>query len=73
MIANQAGNGDYVAAPAVTVTVAAIPASQTIAFNQNAPAAATYNSTFTVTALGGASGNPVIFTSSGSCSNSGAV
>jgi hypothetical protein len=73
VIANQAGNSNYVAAPAVTETVAAIPASQTIAFNQNAPAAAAYNSNFTLTATGGASGNPVVFTSSGSCSNVGAT
>ena len=73
VIANQAGNSDYVAAPAVTETVAAVAASQTIAFNQNAPVAAAYNSSFTVTALGGASGNPAVFTSSGSCSNVGAT
>src|ERR1017187_916820 len=72
-IAKQAGHSNYVAAPAVTETVAAIPASQTIAFNQNAPAAAAYNSNFTLTATGGASGNPVVFTSSGSCSNVGAT
>ena len=73
VIANQAGNSNYAAAPAVTVTVAAIPATQSIVFNQNAPATAAYNSNFTVTATGGASGNPVTFTSSGACSNSGAV
>jgi hypothetical protein len=48
-------------------------ASQTITFTTNAPASAVYNSTFTVAATGGASGNPVTFTSSGSCSNSGAT
>ena len=73
VIANQAGNSNYVAASAVTETVAAIPASQTVTFTQNAPAAAAYNSNFTVTATGGASGNPVTFTSSGSCSNVGAT
>jgi kumamolisin len=49
------------------------PASQAITFNTNAPASATYNTNFTVAATGGASGNPVTFTSSGSCSNSGAT
>jgi len=72
VIANQAGDSNYAAAPALTVTVAAVPASQTITFNQNAPAAAAYNSNFTVTATG-TSGNPVAFTSSGSCSNVGAT
>ena len=48
-------------------------ASQTITFTTNAPASAAYNSSFTVAATGGASGNPVTFTSSGACSNSGAT
>ena len=46
-------------------------ASQTITFAQNAPPSAAYNGQFTVGATGGASGNPVVFTSAGSCSNSG--
>jgi hypothetical protein len=46
---------------------------QTIMFTQNAPAQVAYNSSFIVAATGGASGNPVTFTSSGSCSNSGAI
>ncbi len=47
--------------------------SQTIAFTTNAPASAAYNSSFTVAATGGASGNSVAFTSAGSCSNSGST
>ena len=43
-------------------------ASQAITFTTNAPPTAAYNSSFTVAATGGASGNPVIFTSSGACS-----
>ena len=46
-------------------------ASQTITFTMNAPAAAAYNGSFTVVATGGASGQPVTFTSGGSCTNSG--
>jgi large repetitive protein len=46
-------------------------ASQTITFTTNAPSSATYNTGFSVAATGGASGNPVTFTSSGMCSNSG--
>jgi hypothetical protein len=49
------------------------PAAQAITFTINPPAAAAYKATFTVGATGGASGNPVIFTSSGACSNSGAT
>ena len=68
VIANQAGNDNYSAAPTVTQTVTANPASQTITFTQSAPAFAPYNGSFTVAATG-SSGQPVSFTSSGACSN----
>jgi hypothetical protein len=42
--------------------------SQTITFTTAAPASATYNTSFTVAAAGGASGNPVTFTALGVCS-----
>jgi len=73
VIANQAGNSNYLAAPTVTESVNATPATQTITFTQPAPASAVYGSSFTVAATGGGSGNPVTFTSSGSCSNAGAT
>jgi hypothetical protein len=73
VIANQAGNTEYSAAPQVTETVSATLVSQSITFNQSAPPTAVYNSNFTVRATGGASGNPVTFTSSGACSNVGAT
>ncbi len=73
VIANQAGNSNYSAAPQVTQTTKGTPASQTITFTTNAPTSATYNSSFTVAATGGGSGNAVTFTSSGSCSNTGAT
>ena len=73
VIANQPGNANYSAAPQVTQTVKATLATQTITFTTNAPASAPYNSSFTVAATGGGSGNPVVFTSSGSCSNAGAT
>ena len=73
VIANQAGNTVYPVAPTVTQTVTANPASQTITVSQSAPAQAPYNSSFTIAATGGASGNAVIFTSSGACSNLGAT
>jgi hypothetical protein len=48
-------------------------ASQTIMLTTNPPASATYGSSFTVAARGGASGSVVTFTSAGSCSNLGAT
>jgi hypothetical protein len=73
VIANQAGNSNYSAAPQVTSSVAATLAPQAITFTKNAPSSAAYNTSFTVTATGGASGNSVTFTSSGACTNSGAT
>jgi hypothetical protein len=75
VIANQAGNSNYVAATPVTRTVNATLAAQTITFITNPPASAAYNSSFTVAATS-SSGLPVTFTNSGSsgaCSNSGAT
>jgi hypothetical protein len=71
VIANQAGNSDYSAAPKVTESVTATLAAQAITFTTSLPATAAYKTSFTVAATGGASGNAVTFTSSGSCSNSG--
>ena len=73
VIANQAGNTNYSAAPQVTEFTTATQASQTITFTTPAPSSAVYNTQFTVAATGGGSGNPVTFTSSGACSNSGAT
>jgi phosphotransferase system HPr-like phosphotransfer protein len=70
VIANQAGNTNYSAAAAITKTVSATLAAQTITFTTNPPASAANNSSFTVAATGGASGNAVTFTSSGACTNS---
>jgi uncharacterized protein (DUF2345 family) len=70
--ATMAGNTNY---NAVTSTPASIVnlqlASQAITFTSTVPSSAAFNSSFTVTATGGASGNPVIFSSSGSCSITG--
>src|SRR5579863_4309870 len=65
IIANQAGNGNYSAAPPVTETVNATLAAQAITFTTNAPTSAAYGSNFTVAATGGASGNPVQFSYAG--------
>jgi hypothetical protein len=72
--ATMAGNGNYnpvTSTPANTVNLAL--ASQTITFTTNAPASAAYNTSFTVAATGGASGNAVTFTNSGVCRNIGAI
>ena len=60
-----------------TVTVndndqVSITVGQTITFSQNAPASAVYNSSF-MGGRGWSNGNPVLFTSSGACTNSGAT
>jgi predicted outer membrane repeat protein len=73
VIANQAGNSNYAPATQVTQYVNATPLSQTILFTVPAPATSKSGDIFTVAATGGASGIPVMFTSSGVCSNSGAT
>jgi hypothetical protein len=73
VIASQAGNSNYAAAPKVTQTVTATVAAQTITFTTRAPSTAAYKTSFTVAATGGGSGNAVTFKSSGSCSNAGAT
>ena len=72
VIANQAGNSNYSAAPQVTKTVTATKAAQTISFTTNPPATAAYKTSFTV-AASASSGLAVVYTSSGACSNSGAT
>jgi len=59
--ANQAGNANYSAAPQATQTIAISAGAQSVSFGL-APSLAV-GGTGTVTATGGASGNPVTFTS----------
>jgi subtilase family serine protease len=66
-------NDNNYASGTASETTTAIPASQTITFTINAPASASYGSTFSVAATGGASGIPVVFTSSGACTNNGST
>ncbi|HXZ57710.1 MAG TPA: carboxypeptidase-like regulatory domain-containing protein, partial [Gaiellaceae bacterium] len=47
-------------------------ADQAISVTTHAPASAVFNTGFSVAASGGGSGNPVTFSSSGACSNTGA-
>jgi hypothetical protein len=56
-----------------TVTITVLKAPQTIIVTAPPPASALYNTTFTVAAIGGASGNPITFGAAGSCTNQGAM
>jgi hypothetical protein len=69
---NQAGNTNFTAATQATETVTAGVGSQTISITTHAPSIAVYGTGFTVAATGGGSGNPIVYGSSGSCSNTGA-
>jgi hypothetical protein len=60
--ANQAGNAGYAAAPQAKQSVV-VKKSQAITFTSKAPANAVVGGTYTVAATGGASGNPVVFSS----------
>jgi hypothetical protein len=70
---DQAGDSNYNPAPQVTETVNAQKAGQTITVSTHAPASAVYNTSFSVAATGGGSGNPVTFSSSGACTNAAAM
>ena len=76
--ANQAGNASYAAAPQVQQSFAIGQGTQAITFTSTPPPSPVVGGSYTVTATGGASGNPVTFTIDGSgtpgaCSISGAV
>jgi hypothetical protein len=70
--ANQAGNTSYLPAPQAQQTVTAGLAPQAITFTSTPPATPVVGDTYTVTATGGGSGNPVTFNIDGS-STSGCV
>ncbi len=75
--ANQAGNASYEAATQVQQSFDLVLGTQTITFTSTPPNPAVVGGTYTVTASGGASGNPVTFSidpsANGSCSISGAT
>jgi phosphotransferase system HPr-like phosphotransfer protein len=75
IIASQEGGTTYNAATSVSGSFPILPqtATQTITFTKAPPPSAAFNSSFTVAATGGASQNPVTFTSSGVCTVSGAT
>jgi outer membrane protein OmpA-like peptidoglycan-associated protein len=65
--ANQAGNGVYTAATQVQQSVTSRdPLTQAITFTNTPPASPVSGTTYTVSATGGASGNPVTFSVSAS-------
>ena len=71
VIANQAGNSSYSAAPQVTQSVGATLAANTVTLS-NVPVSAEYGSTFTISASGLGTG-AITYTSDGLvCTNSGA-
>jgi hypothetical protein len=61
--ANQAGGANYNAAPTVSESIVVQPGSQAITFTSLRPDAAHYGGHYTPSATGGASGNPVVFSS----------
>ena len=70
--ANQAGNADYLAAAQVTQSVAVTRKAQTIT-GLTSPSSATVPGSYTASATGGGSGNPVVFstTTSAVCTSGG--
>jgi hypothetical protein len=60
--ANQAGNGQYAPAPQMQQTVSVGLAPQAIMFTSTPPSSPVAGDTYGVTATGGGSGNPVVFT-----------
>src|SRR5205807_7530785 len=66
---DQAGDTNYNAAAQIVEYTMAQKAAQAITVTTHAPATAIYNTSFTIAATGGGSGNPVTFSSAGVCSN----
>ena len=72
--ANQAGNSTYSAAPQVQRTVVVAQAGQVINFTQpTTPVTYSSGLQITLSATGGASGNPVVFTVDGSSTATGTI
>jgi hypothetical protein len=68
---DQAGSANYNAAPEVAETVPAVKADQSISVTTHAPTSAVYGSQLTVAA--NAPGGAIAYSSSSSCTNSGAM
>ena len=76
--AAQAGGGGYGDAPVVSQSFTISPGSQAITFTSTAPSGSVFGGTYSVSATGGGSGNPVTFSidsssTAGACSLSGST
>jgi hypothetical protein len=76
--ANQAGTTLYAAGAQVQQSFSVLPGNQSITFTSSVPSSPTVGGTYTVSAIGGASGNPVTFSidatsTAGACSISGST
>jgi hypothetical protein len=60
--ANQAGNSSYAAAPDASQTFDVVKGDQSISITSSPPSPAFVGASYTVAATGGASGNPIVFT-----------
>jgi hypothetical protein len=58
---NQVGDADYSAAPQVQQSFSVLPGTPKITFTSSVPSSSTVGGTYTVSATGGATGNPVTF------------
>ena len=68
VIATFSGSAPYAGSVSNTLNQVVDKADQAITITMAAPVSAEYDSTFDVAATGGASGNPVVITTSGGCS-----
>ncbi len=70
-IASASANGTTSNSDDATVELVKLP--QVITVTTHAPEKAAYQTSFTVAATGGASGNPIVYSASGACTNVGAI
>ena len=66
VVANQAAEGLYAPANVTNQTVTSVVIPQAVTFTNTPPTSPQVNTTYTVTATGGASGNPVVYSVDGS-------
>jgi hypothetical protein len=72
--AGYGGDGSHSSSNASAFALTVGKASQTVSFTSTAPTAAVVGSTYSPTATGGGSGNPIVFgTTGGNCSISGGI
>ena len=71
--AKYLGDGTYAGSTSSALSQVVNKANQAITVGTPAPTSAAYGDSFTVAATGGASGNPIVYTASGSCTVAGAT